>query len=237
MLFWREACGRRGDKIVAPGAKHAGSADNELGNEMSDTPPRESGRRRRRGDERASAAAVSLPPAQPQSPFAPIDLISRDELESIHRSALMVLNEIGIDFLHDGARAMLKEAGADVDQASRRVRFDPALVEAHIGLAPLEFTLHARNPARNLTIGGRHIAFGSVGSTPNSFDRAGGRRPGNKRDYQDFIRLGQTFDSIHFWGGYPVEPIDIHASVRSVIHAGDQLSACADCYFFQPSGD
>jgi hypothetical protein len=26
-------------------------------------------------------------------------------------------------------------------------------------------------------------------------------------------------------------------AVRSVIHAGDQLSACADCYFFQPSGD
>jgi trimethylamine---corrinoid protein Co-methyltransferase len=209
---------------VALGAKHAGSADNELGNEMSDTPARDSGRRRRRADERASAAAASLAPAQPQSPFAPIDLISRDELESIHRSALMVLNEIGIDFLHDGARAMLKEAGADVDQASRRVRFDPALVEAHIGLAPREFTLHARNPARNLTIGGRHIAFGSVGSTPNSFDRAGGRRPGNKRDYQDFIRLGQTFDSIHFWGGYPVEPIDIHASVRHLDALYDMLT-------------
>jgi trimethylamine---corrinoid protein Co-methyltransferase len=47
-----------------------------------------------------------------------------------------VLKEIGIDFLHDGARAMLKDAGADVDPTSRRVRFEPALVEAHIGLAP-----------------------------------------------------------------------------------------------------
>ena len=135
-----------------------------------------------------------------------------------------MLKEIGIDFLHDEARAMLKNAGADVDPASRRVRFDPALVEAHIGLAPKEFTLHARNPARDLTIGGRHVAFGSVASAPNSFDRAGGRRPGNKRDYQNFIRLGQSFDSIHFWGGYPVEPIDIHASVRHLEALFDMLT-------------
>jgi trimethylamine---corrinoid protein Co-methyltransferase len=189
-----------------------------------DPPPQDTGRgaRRRRAPERGGA--VASPAAQPQSPFAPLDLVSRDELESIHRAALEVLREIGIDFLHDEARAMLAQAGADVDPASRRVRFDPALVEAHIGLAPKEFTLHARNSARNLTIGGRHVAFGSVASAPNSFDRAGGRRPGNKRDFQNFIRLGQSFDSIHFWGGYPVEPIDIHASVRHLEALFDMLT-------------
>ncbi len=122
------------------------------------------------GGAAAQSARQSRAPApvQPQLPFAPLDLISADELESIHQAALTVLNEIGIDFLHDGARALLKEAGADVDPASKRVRFDPALVEAQIGLAPKEFTLHARNPARNLAIGGRHVAFGSVASAPNS---------------------------------------------------------------------
>ena len=190
-----------------------------------DSPPQDTGRgaRRRRAVERGGGSAP--PPAgQPKLPFAPLDLVSRDELESIHQAALEVLKEIGVDFLHDGARAMLSEAGADVDPASRRVRFDPALVEAHIGLAPKEFTLHARNPARNLVIGGRHVAFGSVASAPNSFDRAGGRRQGNKRDFQNFIRLGQSFDSIHFWGGYPVEPIDIHASVRHLDALFDMLT-------------
>src|SRR5574337_2073363 len=162
-------------------------------------------RRRRRAPERAGAEAPGRPQAQPAAPFAPLDLLSKDELESIHAAALTVLKEIGIDFLHDGARAMLRQAVADVEATSRRVRFDPALVEAHIGLAPPEFTLHARNPARAIKIGGRSVAFGSVASAPNSFDRAGGRRPGNRRDYQNFIRLGQTFDAIHFWGGYPVE--------------------------------
>src|SRR5271170_5106854 len=190
-----------------------------------DSPPQDTGRgaRRRRAVERGGASAA--PPAgQPKLPFAPLDLVSRDELESIHQAALEVLKEIGIDFLHDEARAMLSEAGADVDPASRRVRFDPALVEAHIGLAPKEFPLHARNPARNVLIGGRHVAFGSVASAPNSFDRAGGRRPGAKRDFQNFIRLGQSLDSIHFWGGYPVEPIDIHASVRHLDALFDMLT-------------
>jgi trimethylamine--corrinoid protein Co-methyltransferase len=180
------------------------------------------GRRRRLRPE--SAAASPPPPAQPTSPFAPLDIVSADELESIHRTALTVLKEIGIDFLHDGARALLKEAGADVDQPSKRVRFDPALVEAHIGCAPKEFMLHARNPARNLVIGGRRVAFGSVASAPNAFDCVEGRRPGNRRDYQNFIRLGQTFDSIHFWGGYPVEPADIHPSVRHLDALFDMLT-------------
>jgi trimethylamine--corrinoid protein Co-methyltransferase len=184
----------------------------------------DAGRRRRRGGERAGPGAKSQPPAQPFSSFAPLELLSKDELESIHRAALTVLKEIGIDFLHDGARAMLKDVGADVDPASRRVRFNPALVEAQIGLAPKEFTLHARNPARSLIVGGRHVAFGSVASAPNAFDRAGGRRPGNHCDYQNFLRLGQSLDAIHFWGGYPVEPVDIHASVRHLDALFDMLT-------------
>ena len=186
--------------------------------------PREAGRRRRLARDRGGPQPEAAAARQPEALFPPLDLVSRDELESIHNAALTALKEIGADFLHDGARSMLKQAGADVDPASRRVRFDPALVEAHVGLAPREFTLHARNSARHLSIGGRHVAFGSVASAPNSFDRAGGRRPGNRHDYQNFIRLGQTFDSIHFWGGYPVEPADIHPSVRHLDVLFDMLT-------------
>ena len=80
--------------------------------------------------------------------------------------------------------------------APRSLRSD--LVEAHIGLAPREFKLHARNPARDLAIGGRHVAFGSVASAPNSFDRAGGRRPGNQARLSELHppRAEFRFDSL-----------------------------------------
>jgi len=190
---------------------------------MSTEPPREDApRRRRRGGERVFEPAPAA--EQPRLRFAPIDLVSKDELESIHQAALTVLQDIGIDILHDEAKAILKDAGADVDPASNRVRFDPALVESKIGLAPKSFTLHARNPARNVVIGDGNVAFCSVASTPNAFDREGGRRPGNNKDFQNFIRLGQTLDSIHVWGGYPVEPVDVHASVRHLDALFDMLT-------------
>ena len=135
-----------------------------------------------------------------------------------------MLKEIGIDVLHAGARQILKDAGADIAPDSQRVRFDPAMVEASIGVAPKSFTLHSHNPARSLSIGGDHVAFCSVASAPNSFDREGGRRPGNHRDFQNFIRLGQSLDAVHLWGGYPVEPVDIHASVRHLDALFDLLT-------------
>jgi trimethylamine--corrinoid protein Co-methyltransferase len=181
-----------------------------------DIEPQTSDRPRRRGrEDRKGANAASLPPkVQPRRPYAPVSAVSEDELEAVHNAALEILEEIGMDVLHDEGRRILKAAGADVDPNSHRVRFDRGLILSKIGLAPSEFTLHGRNPARNVQIGGDFVAFASVASAPNSADRAGGRRPGNHVDYQNFLRLGQSLDAIHVWGGYPVEPADIHPSIR-----------------------
>jgi trimethylamine---corrinoid protein Co-methyltransferase len=180
------------------------------------------GRRGGRGEGEGQPVAVAKP--QPRRPFQPTAIVSADELESIHLASLTVLEEIGLDFLHPEARQMMKEAGADVSPDSERVRIDRGLVASVLGLAPAQFTLHARNPAHHLQIGGDAMAFCSVASAPNSFDRDGGRRPGNHVDFQNFVRLGQTLDSIHLWGGYPVEPADIHASVRHLDALYDMLT-------------
>jgi trimethylamine--corrinoid protein Co-methyltransferase len=63
-------------------------------------------------------------------------------------------------------------------------------------------------------MGGRHILFGNVSSPPNAWDLERGKRPGDFETYRDLIKLTQYFNCIHFAGGYPVEPIDVHASVR-----------------------
>lgn len=183
---------------------------------------------RRRGRNRGAGAGsgeVRPPRPQPRLPFPPVNAVSADELEAIHEASLTILSEIGMDILHPRVRDLLKEAGAEVKPGSERVRFDPALVMSKVGLAPRSFTLHARNPARNVEIGGNAVAFCSVASAPNSFDRAGGRRPGNHRDYRNFIKLGQSLEQIHLWGGYPVEPAaDLHASIRHLDALFDMLT-------------
>ncbi len=146
--------------------------------------------------------------------YRPTEAVSADELESIHQASLRILTEIGMDFLDAEARQLLDAAGANVEAGTERVRFEPGMVEETIRTAPASFTLHARNPAHDLQIGGDHVAFGAVSSAPYVSDLDGGRRIGNRADFQNLVRLAQILETIHFFGGYPVEPVDLHASIR-----------------------
>ena len=149
-------------------------------------------------------------------------MVSEDELEAIHTASLAVLRDTGMEFLHPTARRMWAEAGAKVD--GDRVRFDPEMVTELVATAPGEFVLHAPDPARHLPMGGRNVAFGAVASPPNAADRAGGRRTGNREDFRRLVMLGEVLNSVAFQGGYPVEPVDVHASVRHLVATRDLLT-------------
>ncbi len=153
--------------------------------------------------------------------FPVMPVVSEDELEAIHNTSLDILEEMGIDFMHEGARAILKAAGADVRPGVERVRFDRNMILQAIKTCPSEFTLHARNPERNIRIGGNNLAFAQVASPPNCSDLVGGRRAGNHQDFQNLVKLAQSYDIIHATGGYPVEPVDLHASVRHLVCLSD----------------
>lgn len=185
-------------------------------------------RGRRRGRQRAEAHLRSRLPeqrpfAQPRLLHGPTELASLDQIESIHHASLRILSEIGMKVLDPETRALLVDAGAS-DHGDQMVRFDPEMIDPIISSAPAEFTLHSTNPAHHLTIGGDHIAFGSVASAPNVADLDGGRRMGNRHDFQNLLRLVQSLNSIHFTPGYPVEPVDIHGSVRHLEATLDLLT-------------
>jgi len=152
----------------------------------------------------------------------PTRVVSDDELEAIHEASLTVLRETGIDFLHDDARRMLAEAGADVD--GDRVRFDPELITETIKTAPSTFTLHGRSAERDLVIGGDWVTFSAVASAPNFVDRATGRRTGDRAAYQTLLKLAQMLNPVHTLAGYPVEPVDLHASIRHLEATWDALT-------------
>ncbi|CAN5423586.1 trimethylamine methyltransferase family protein [soil metagenome] len=173
-------------------------------------------RRRRTG--RVAGARSLLPPqrpwAQPRLRYRPTEVVSADELESIHDASLRILEEIGMDFLDSESRDLLIAAGAHVEPGTERVRFARGMVEETIRTAPSSFTLHARNPEHHLRIGDDYLAFGAVSSPPYVSDLERGRRVGNRADFQDLVRLAQMLHTLHFFGGYPVEPVDLHASIR-----------------------
>ena len=152
------------------------------------------------------------------------EVVSADELESIHDASLTILERIGMDIWDGQARSMLREVGCDVDEEGQHVRFPKELIVERIATAPAEFTLHSWNPEKNLRIGGTWMANGTVGSAPHIVGLDGIRRTGDRVGFDDLLKLAHMLNSIHFVGGYPVEPVDLHASIRHIHAAFDVLT-------------
>lgn len=180
---------------------------------MSRRNERTSGRRSRRGG-RTKASFTQLPRQKVINTFKPVELLSEDQLEDIHNATMDILENIGIMVRLPKAREILKKAGQKVDEDKQIVYFDRGFVMEALSHAPSEFTLHAPNPDCNLEIGGKNLVFSMVASTPNATDLDGGRRTGNQKDYRNFLRLTQSLNVLGTSGGYPVEPVDVHASIR-----------------------
>lgn len=143
-----------------------------------------------------------------------MEVLSADQLEAIHLTSLRILEELGMEVMSARALSLLKAAGAQVDPATHNVRLDRGLVEAALRSAPASFVLTPRNAANRVILGANHLNFGLVAGPPNVHDCERGRRPGNYRDYCDFIRLAQYFNVIHLIGNQVCAPIELPANSR-----------------------
>ena len=171
-------------------------------------------RRRAVRKPRKTGSIPQLPWEQIEYSSPPNDLLSLDQIDSIHQTALTILEEVGMTVLAAEARNAFKAAGLDVDPCSQRVRFDRLAVEALVEQAPSSFVLHARNPDRNLNIGNGHAAFSSVGGPAYCMDLDSGRRNGTYKEMCDFLRLVQSLNILHQEGGGGFEALDLPAESR-----------------------
>jgi trimethylamine--corrinoid protein Co-methyltransferase len=147
-------------------------------------------------------------------PFNPVELISADQVETIHNASLRVLKEVGIQVNDAPSIELLAGIGADVDRSNQRVRFDPALVELMITGLPSEFRINARNPEKSISVGGNSLAFTTTGGPSFISDLDKGRRPGTKQDMENFVRVAGMLNIIHLDGGAGVEPLDLPPESR-----------------------
>ena len=193
------------------------SAETEPPGRRPPAPARRRARRRSAQPTAAGAAAFSLRAARP-------GLDGRTRIDPSGR-ADRALKEIGIDFLHDGrardaegrrrrcrsgleARALRSGAGRGADRArADDIHAARAQPRAQTWRSAGATSPSARSRARPI----RSIAPADDGPAIIATTRTSSGS-------------GRRFDSIHFWGGYPVEPIDIHASVRHLDALFDMLT-------------
>jgi trimethylamine--corrinoid protein Co-methyltransferase len=170
--------------------------------------------RRRHRKKRVANQIRQLPWRDVRNNYAPIEILSADQVETIIDTALDVLATQGMRFLEPSSRDLLARSGAKVDADEQIVRFDPEMVREQIALAPSEFELRARNPEHDLTIGGNRIVFASVGGPAFCSDLDKGRRPGNYEEMCDYLRLVQSLNILHQEGGGVFEAMDLPAATR-----------------------
>lgn len=183
---------------------------------MSDTEAPVRGRRSRRGRAGRKAEAQSAAPSAPyitrKIPY--YEVLDDDGLSLIEQNAETILEEIGIEFRDDEeALQIWRDAGADVQ--GQLVKFPRGMCRSLIqATAPKEYIQHARNPERNVRIGGKHTVFVPAYGCPFVYDMDKGRRYATIEDFQNFVKLAYMSPSLHHSGGTICEPVDLPVNKR-----------------------
>ncbi len=154
-----------------------------------------------------------------------LEILDEESLQIIEANAEIVLEEIGVNFVDNPAALQRwRDVGADVQ--GERVRLPKGLARELCKTAPAMFTQHARNPERNVDIGGKNLVLAPVYGPPFVRDADGGRRYATIADFRNFVRLGQMSKWIHHSGGTVCEPTDVPVNKRhlDMLHAHMTLS-------------
>jgi trimethylamine--corrinoid protein Co-methyltransferase len=133
------------------------------------------------------------------------EILDEFSMQELDRGWRRIVSELGVDFQHVDAQEALAAAGQQVE--GDLVKFDPDWILEQVAKAPREFELQARTPERNIHVGGRHMAFGAVYGCP--FVRRGlERREAMYEDFENLVKLAQTFPQLDTPGGTICEPGD-----------------------------
>jgi trimethylamine--corrinoid protein Co-methyltransferase len=161
---------------------------------------------------RTARAAASVPYITRKIPY--YEVLGEEGLTLLERNADIILEEVGIEFREDAeALALWKQAGADVQ--GERVRMPRGLARSLVQKnAPRQFVQHARNPARNVTIGGLNTVFAPAYGSPFVRNLDEGRRYARIEDFRNFVKLAYVSNSLHHSGGTICEPVDLPVNKR-----------------------
>ena len=142
-----------------------------------------------------------------------LEILDDEALEIVETNAETVLEEIGVNFVDNPeALEVWRQAGADVQ--GERVHIPRGLARKLCSTAPSKIIQHARNPERNVEIGGRNLVLAPVYGPPFVRDIAGGRRYATMEDFRNFVKLTYLSKWVHHSGGTVCEPTDVAVNKR-----------------------
>ena len=95
-------------------------------------------------------------------------VLSDDQVWAINRATFEIMAKVGFKVLHEGARKMLKDAGASVK--GELVKVPEHVVRGCLATAPKGFTIYDREGRRAMEVEGRKSFYGTSTASPNTKD-------------------------------------------------------------------
>ena len=135
-----------------------------------------------------------------------------EEIDKIKATSLEILERTGVSIAHAHARQVLQAAGAKLE--GERIRFPPKLVMEALAKAPRQFTIHARNPGNNITVGAGDPVFAPGYGAPYVTLASGLKRKATLADFIKFVKLSGSSSNMGISGGVLVEPSDVSEKDR-----------------------
>ncbi|SLN27961.1 Trimethylamine methyltransferase (MTTB) [Roseovarius albus] len=167
--------------------------------------------RSRRTTETEAFVAPASPHVQRRLPF--YDILDEEAVVKLETQVDWIMQEIGIAFRDDPeALRIWKEAGAQIEGDIVKAPAD--WIRSLCAKAPREFTQVARNPARNVTIGGTNQVFAPIYGAPFVRDVGCGRRYGDMESFEKLVKLAYMHPNLHHTGLVICEPCDVPVSHR-----------------------
>ena len=136
------------------------------------------------------------------------EILSQEDIERIHRTSMGVLSTVGVEFPSQEALDLFRRHGVETD-GSRVFITEDQLWQA-LETAPGRFTLHARNPERDVTIGrGAPSVFAPGYGAPFLIGVEGNKRTPTVEDYRTLVKLAHALPNQDVSGHLLAEPGDV----------------------------
>ena len=133
------------------------------------------------------------------NPKLKLEVLTPQEVQSIHTATLDLIESVGIKFPSDKALDILEDHGANVDRTTKVARIPGDIVEKFIALAPPGYDLAAMDPELDLLLDGNHSYLGTDGCGVEIIDVfSGEKRRSLKKDVQDVARVADYLEEIAF---------------------------------------
>ncbi|GAB4275355.1 MAG: glycine betaine--corrinoid protein methyltransferase [Deferrisomatales bacterium] len=154
------------------------------------------------------------------------------EIGRIHDAAMELLREPGIAFNDAEALEIFRKHGKKVD--GKVVRLEEADVRAALEAAPARFTIHARNPARDVAVGGDDYVFAPGYGAPFLMTPEGIQREATLDDYDRLCKLIQTSPYLDMNGFMMVEPSDVPSATAHLDMLFSNIVLCDKAFMGSP---